>query len=180
LPTFSPASGIGVWLISWALSPLNEIITASTSSAHPKIFISSHHTAAMSDNFREGNIITFAEPGDLANSKGNGSIDTVAFSSHIIVRPLNRVSGIGPNHDAGTHGMFVLGNEGKYFKVADMWLKTSEDPDFTHFKFTANAPGFNAAGIVYRRSEGEWEIVFRAAAKCGACGVACGSCSSKR
>ncbi|MGO6746602.1 hypothetical protein ACCS93_29630 [Rhizobium ruizarguesonis] len=127
----------------------------------------------MSDNFKEGNIITFAKPGDLANSEGNGSIDTVAFSRQIIVRPLDPVSAI--YYDAGTHGMFVLGDEGKYFRVADMWLITSGYSDATHFKFTANSPGFNAAGIVFRRQDELWEIVFKAEAKCGECG----SCARK-
>jgi hypothetical protein len=80
----------------------------------------------MSDNFEEGNLITFTKPDDLSNSCGNGSIDTVAFSSKIIVRPLERELGIGPfglgPTYGGTHSMFVQGDAGKYFKVADMWL----------------------------------------------------------
>lgn len=136
----------------------------------------------MSKSFNQGNFITFAEPGDLANSTGKGSIDTVAFSSEIIVLPLEDMglgACVGPTYGDGTHGMFVLGNEGKYFRVAEMWLKRPNVPDLSHFTFTATVPGFTAAGTVCRTKDGWWEIVFKAEARCGACAVACGSCARK-
>lgn len=125
-------------------------------------------------DFEEGNLITFTKPDDLATSHGKGSIDTDRFARAIIVRPLTP-----RNTRAPTHSMFSRGDSGKYFKVADMWLNHAKGSGNPYFNFKADTPGLNAAGHVYGRPEGKWEIVFKAEAKCGTCGVACGSCARR-
>lgn len=125
-------------------------------------------------DFEEGNFITFTKPDDLATSHGEGSIETGRFARAIIVRPLPP-----RNTRAPTHSMFARADTGKYFKVADMWLNKAKGSGNPYFNFKANTPGLNVAGNVYSRPEGKWEIVFKAEAKCGTCGVACGPCARR-
>jgi hypothetical protein len=187
---FSPASGIGV--LAYKLGPfaperhhhcIDIISYPHHHHHHPKFYFNAMDAAA--GDVKEGNLITFNNPGDLTNSDGYGSIETAGFARNIIVRAVPQKvdwKQVGVVWEMPTHGMYVRADDtGNEFRIVDMWLK-EDYSGAPYFKFEATTPGFIAVGYVLRgRKEGTWEIVFKLKRerKCGACGASCGSCASR-